>query len=339
MKRKIILIMFLLSILITTQVSNIKGEYLIPWSRVAITDFEVPDEVNTGEVFTIDVTIKNNRFLPVKTFVQIDLFDGLLIPIKKNIGEESHTSIRGRTSEILSIDCIIREGEIDWYQEKYNVQAMLYLEFPFFGNGIIQDISTVQGIHVKTRFHEKDKAKIENILAPEEIKKDENEFDVVVNVLNEGSFDANTYVRIDMIERPSAFPEFEKFEILEGMAAVRKELGRSKHYIIEDGADFRFVISCTLRMTEQKKEEFTIEAVLMVNIDGKEYQVDTSTFQEIYHDQPFLQEQNYLLLIGLFIGIIFILLLIILIIRIIYPLYRIKRIKLKDEKRRIDRER
>jgi len=308
---------------------------------VEITDFDAPDTAIAGKEFPVKVTIKNDRFLPVRTTVRVDLFDGLLNCIKKNIGEEPLRICRGRRSITIQINCTIREGDINWFKEKYNVQALLYQNFTFLGASYLLDRSTVQGIHVKSRFCEKDKVRIEEVRVIEELEEGEDEFEVFVTVINEGAFDALTHVQVDMIEKPSAIPALEELEleILEGfgMVAVRKKLGEGDQEPVKSGGEGELVIPCCLRKTESKKEHFIIEAVLFVNIDGKEYQVDSSTVFEIFHQQSFCWEQNWLLVVvGVFAGLIA-LGIIVVIIRILYPLYHIKKIKLKEEKDRVDK--
>jgi len=308
--------------------------------RVEITDFDAPDVAIAGENFSVKVSIKNDRFLPMITMVRVDLLDGLLNCIKKNIGEEPLCICRGRISTTIEIDCVIREGDIDWFKEKYNVQALLFRNFIFLGGGYQLDKSTIQGIHVKSRLCEKDKVRIFDVDVPEELDMYKDNFYVKVWVMNEGAFEVKAKVQVDMIEKPSAIPELEKLGLLKGFATERKELGISDEKILEPhyGKD-KFIVKCDLRSIESKKEQFKIEALLFVNIDGREYQVDSSTLYEIYHEQPFLREENYLLIIGLAFGGLIAFFLIVVIIRVLYPLYHIKKIKLKEEKERIDERR
>lgn len=342
MRRKLLLGIFFSIILISISVDGQGlGDRLN--SRVEITNFEAPDTAIAGKEFPVKVTIKNDRFLPVRTTVRVDLFDGLLNCIKKNIGEEPLRICRGRRSITIQINCTIREGDINWFKEIYNVQALLYQDFTFLGASYLLDRSTVQGIHVKSRFCEKDKVRIEEVRVIEELGEGEDEFEVFVTVINEGAFDALTHVQVDMIEKPSAIPALEELEldVLEGMgmAAVRKKLGEIKHEFVKSGCERELVIPCSLRKTESKEERFIIEAVLFVSIDGKEYQVDSSKVFEIYHQQSFCWEQDWLLVVvGVFAGLIA-LGIIVVIIRILYPLYHIKKIKLKEEKERIDERR
>ena len=303
--------------------------------RVRITDFEVPNIVNAGETFSIDITIRNDRFLSVTEMVRIDLFDGLLELIKKNVGEELAISLPGRTTQTITINCLVREGDIDWYKEEYNVQALLFQKIPIVG-WVSRDVSTVQGIHVQSQYSEKDKVRILSIEAPEILDEEETMFDVTVTVSNEGAFDVFTEVYVDMVEKPSVIPELEQYDILRGLASELKELGKSTEERIRSGEIREFKIACSLRETELNKEKFNIEALLYVNLNGEHFNVDTSTMLGIHHTQPYL-EQNYLFIIAAVFGILLALILIVLIVRILYPSYYIKKIKLKEEKQRIDK--
>ena len=215
---------------------------------------------------------------------------------------------------------------------------MLFLNFPLGFRSPRKECSTVRGIQLKSKLCEKDKVRIYEMEVIEILEEGEDEFDVVVRVINEGWFDASARIRVDMIEKPSAIPEFEKFVNLEGLASERKELGRSAQKIVKSQYGKEdFVVPCYLRSIESKKERFTIEAVLFVNIEGREYQVDSSTLYEIYHEQPIWREENYLSIIGAVFGGLIAFFLIVVIIRILYPLYHIKKIKLGEEKERIDK--
>ena len=308
---------------------------ILPKGRIRITDFDVPDAVNAGEGFSVNVTIKNERFLPTRLMLRVDLLDGMLELIKKDIGEEPSFIFSGKTSKTIQIYCIIREGDVDWYKEEYNIRTVLFQKIPIIG-WISRSVSTVQGIHVKSKLYEKDKVRILNVRAPESIDKDTSTFDVNVLVSNEGSFDMSAWVSIKMVEKRSVIPELEQFSLLDGFSSKYKELGRSKEQMIKIGEIKEFIVNCNLRETEENKEQFDIEAFLFINISGQHYSVDTSSIQGIYHEQPFL-EQNYPWIIIAGFGALIALFLIVLIIRILYPAYYIKRIKLKEEKRRIDK--
>ena len=181
---------------------------------------------------------------------------------------------------------------------------------------------------------------ITHMQVPEELDEEVERFDVVVTVSNTGSFAALTQVRVDMIENPTAVPELEEYVDLEGLAAERKELGKSQYVVVDayDGTT-EFMVSCFLRHTEQTKEQFIIEAVAFVNIDGQEYQVDTSTLYGIFHKQPWCQEGECVLYLLVAVFIVLIALgIIAVIIRILYPSYRIKKIKLREERKREQQE-
>ena len=338
MKRKFIFSIILLILLVSTIAEAQNTNYLLPNSRIVFEDFQTPNHIIVDEIFKVNITVRNTRLLPIKAKIEVNLLDGLLNLINKNIGEQSTISLPSRSSKTFEIECIIREGDTDFIFEKYNIQATAYIEFPRIGYVFPQDLSTIKGIHVHSPLLDKDRIKITKVIVPEEINEDDIKFDVVIEVENEGYVDLQTYVRIDMIERPSTFPEFEKYDLFEGMASVRKELGKSDIVNIKPNNDkTELKIPCKLRETEQGKEEFLIQVLLFVSIDGKEYQVDTSTVYEISHPQPFIRKQNMISILGIVFIILLFLILIVLIIRILYPLYRIKRIKLKEEKERIEK--
>ncbi len=333
MRRKLLFCILFSIFLFSIPVEGINNR-IIPNPRIKITDFDAPNEITAGKSFSVNVTVKNNRFLPIITMVRIDLLDGLLNTIKKNIGEDK-IFIWPRSPKTITINCVIREGDIDWYKEKYNIQAMLFHNFNFLGITNQLD-SSITGIHIKSRLMEKDKLRIVRIDVPEEIEDpEETIFFVDVLVKNEGAFPIKTKVRIYMIEKPSAIPAFEELDIIPGAAEVRKELGTSKNWVmIEPGIGVNeFEVRCELREIESKKEKFIIKGVVLVNINGKVYEVDSSDSYEIYHEQPFCRDEICLLfLIGAIFAGLIAFCLIAVSIRILYPLYLIKKTKLRDEK-------
>ena len=308
---------------------------ILPEGRITITEITVPNVVNAGERFRINISVQNNRFLPVKLQLRTDLLDGLLQLITKDIGNKPEFTCPGKTTKTMTINCTIREGDIDWYKEEYNIQSVLLQKMPLVG-WITRDHSTIQGIHVKSPFGEKDKVRILTVNAPETISENNATFDVSIELSNEGRFDASTWVRVDLVEKQAIIPELEQVNILRGLASERKELGRSSEIQVEKGTLQEITISCRLRETEMSKERFNIEAVLFVNLSGQHYHVDTSTMHGIHHTQPFF-EHNYLQLVAGIFGILIALFLIVFIIRILYPAYYIKKVKLNEEKKRIDK--
>ncbi|MFH1100441.1 MAG: hypothetical protein V1726_00185 [Methanobacteriota archaeon] len=308
---------------------------LLPTGRIQITQFQVPDTVNTGETFTVTVTLQNNRFRPAQLMIRLDLLDGVLNLIQKNIGETTPIRCPGKTTLTFDINCLIREGDTDWYKEEYNIQAVLLQKVPVLG-WITRDTSTTQGTHTKSPLTEKNKINIIHLTVPEILEEHQTTFNVTLQVANEGLLDATTWVKISLIQKPSILPEIEPYYTLQGLATERTELGRSNEKNIPAGTIETFTIKCQLRETETTKEQFNIEATVYVNLNGEQQQVDTSTLQGIYHKQPFL-ENHILPITAIIFGVLIMIFLIVLIMRILYPAYYIKRRKLQEEKQRIQR--
>jgi hypothetical protein len=198
-----------------------------------------------------------------------------------------------------------------------------------------------QGIHIKTKLTEKNKVHIVNMSVPEKLNISQTDFYVWVNVTNNGSFDANTWIQVNLVEKPSAIPQIEGIITIPAMTSERKELGKSNKINIDYAPgqnNHSFKVHCFLRETEYDKTEFNIQAAAFVTIDGNDYQVDTSTYYGIFHEQPICQGSWCMLLIfGIIFGVLIAISIIVVIIRILYPLYRIKKVKLKEERERIEK--
>lgn len=255
-----------------------------------------------------------------------------IIDIKKPI-----YTLKAKQSKTIEIECEIREGDIDWYKEKYNVEAIIFRNHFLLGGGRQLD-SAVQGIHIKSKLTEKDKLRIERVNVTESLQKgdEHNNFVVSVWVINDACYNFEAWVRIDIVEKPSAIPELEEYLDLQALGAVRKEIGghpnTAKYLNAGSKEPVVFEIPCDLRTTEHRKEKFDIEAVLFVNIDGKQYQVDTSTLYSIYHDQPICRDESCLLLVILIVFILLVAIgIIAFIIRILYPWYYKKKNDLRKE--------
>ena len=272
--------------------------------------------------------------------IQIELLDGLMEGQRKIIGEETAFIPFGE-KQFKNIRVNIREGDIDWYKQNYNIQAFLFRTFTLLGKSIQIHSSSPQGINIKTKLCEKEKVKILKMNVPETIEDPECDyFFVEVWVNNAGEFTMDSSVNIYLIEKPSMIPGFDQLNI-PGLSTVRKELSISeKKSLKPSSADSGelFKIRCYLRDLESEKKNLVIQAEVVVTIDGKEYVVDTSPLFEIYHEQPICREETcWLLIIGaVFIGLIGFCLIAI-IVRILYPLYKIKKIDLKEKKDIIDK--
>lgn len=315
------------------------GDFFDP--RVEISNFIVPDSIEVGEEFNITVTIENHKIFWIKTSIQVNLLDGMLNNIIKDIADKKNVTIKSRDLITIDIPCKIREGDSDWYKERYNLEVVVFKNYLLPG-GRIQLDNSIQGIHLITnqtklneKLIEKEKLRITNVFVQEKIEReDENKFNTTVFVINEGCIDFDVWVRVDFIEKPSAIPDLEEYIDLKSLGSFRKEIGRSPETkeILLEGKKRKFTIPCTLRDTESRKETFNIEAVLFVNIDGMEYKVDSSTIYGIYHDQPICRDEFCIILAVAAIFIILITIgLIVFIIRIIYPMYYRKSDELKKE--------
>lgn len=298
-------IFFIFLLLVTTSVT-VNALEIIPFlykKKLEIIDINVQDYGFAGDHFPVNVIIKNNRIFSVIISVRVDLLNGALECIKKEIGNHTYRKLGPREELKLPIDCIVRKGDIDWYKEEYNVRAVLFREFDLLGRRIPVDESTTRGIHIKSPFSEKEKVKIKEVNVKDILNETEEEFNVIVKVSNEGFFNVSAWIRIDLVEKPAALPELEEYLDIKAFATERKELGNSSFKPIKSHCETRFVVHCSLRRCEIEKKRFNIEAVLFVNIDGMEYQVDTSTLYSIYHKQPICREEGCWFLGGIIIGV------------------------------------
>jgi hypothetical protein len=166
---------------------------------------------------------------------------------------------------------------------------------------------------------------------------EDTKFIAKVNVSNNGSFDAMTWVCIDLIQKPSVIPQVEGIINIPALTSEKIELGKSNMTSIKSNTTEYFSIPCYLRKTEKNKNEFYIQALVYVDIDGVDYQVDASTYYGIFNEQPICQGSwCVIIILGAIFGALIAVGIIAVIIRILYPLYRIKKVKLKEERKRID---
>ena len=210
MIRKIVCFVSLF-LLLSSTVNAVEIAEILPKGRIRIIDIDAPNYIDAGEEFTINVTVINEKFLPANLVLQIDLSDGLLETVKKDIGEDFVFRISGRSTVTYNIKCEIRSGDIDWYREEYNVQAILYQKMPLIGL-VTRDISDTKGIHVRSLISEKDKVKIMDFELPEKLDQNSKDFEINVTVKNEASFDYNGWVRVDLVEKSSVVPELEQYK-------------------------------------------------------------------------------------------------------------------------------
>lgn len=272
---------------------------IFPKEKIDIIDFQTTNTAYAEESFLVNITIENNRVYPVKLSIRVDLLNGMLECMKKEIGKENLFVIEGKKERMISIPCVIRAGDIDWYKEEYNVKAIVFREYPLIDRSVQTDISTVRGIHVQSMFSEKDKAKILDVTVKDTLKKDEDSFTVNLLIKNDGYYPIDIWACIDLVDKSSVMPELEEYIDLKGLSSERKQLGRTERYIpINPGCEKKFTINCELSRSEIEKKRFNIQAVLTVDLDGNEYTVDTSSLYGIYHEQPLCRGRTCLFLYG-----------------------------------------
>lgn len=327
--------------------NTVSSQSLILKPRVNITEFQVPNNVSVNHPFSVNVTIENNRalgFLPRYAQVRIYLTNELGLE-EKEIGHSDYQRIWLAPHNFTDILCTIPEGDIDWFKERYDLRASVY--FRFCGRHI--GASSVRGTHVKTPFWEKDKVRITSLSVKESIGSDDsiicncekqNEFIVNIDAINEGSFKANTSARVYLIEKPSMIPELDKYGLLvEGFGSIRREIGNSNSKKISPQGDDEFNVTCKLRETEMEKDEFDIQAVLFVEIDGKLYEVDSSALYGIDHvsnAEDLKQALTAIAIITIILLLIFALASVT--VRILYPLYKKKKVELQKDLKKLDEE-
>jgi hypothetical protein len=260
---------------------------IFPKEKIDIIDFQTINTAYAEESFLVNITIENNRVYPVKLSIRVDLLNGMLECMKKEIGKENLFVIEGKKERMISIPCVIRAGDIDWYKEEYNVKAIVFRESPLIDRSVQTDISTVRGIHVQSMFSEKDKAKILDVTVKDTLKKDEDSFTVNLLIKNDGYYPIDIWACIDLVDKSSVMPELEEYIDLKGLSPERKQVGNTKRYIpIKSGCKENVIIPCKLSKSEMEKKRFNIQAVLVVELDGNEYTVDMSSLYGIYHEQP-----------------------------------------------------
>lgn len=336
MKLKIIYAIITLSLLLIPTVSATNLQ-LFSEGRLFIEEFIPPDDVCIDESFIVNVTIRNERFIPVRVKVTINALDGLLETIKKNIGEHFEAIIPGRSRFVLPIPCVLTKGDYDWYKEKYNLQASLSRKRLIVG-WVNQDSSSPQGIHVHTPLSDKIKLSISSIDTPEHLSEGQNSFTTYITIKNNAPFDFDIYAKVSYIRKPSILPELDQVNIESGFISEKFELGRTEIIQIIASDQKTIPVECYLREHQQDLKELSVQTQIYVCIDGTEYLVESSSLEGILYKQSFI-EQEGLNLFLILLGSLIIILLIVVIYRIVYPAYYIKRHKLQEEKQRIERHR
>lgn len=326
----------ILLLLLTLPMQESNSKIILPKSKVRITNIETVNEVNAGDEFVVNITVQNDRIYQVTVFVEIDLLDKILGTKKKALNKivEQKQIPRG-TSDTIRLACVIQEEDIEDCWKEQIIQAVLF-EKKILKWRAADDIAT--GIEVKTKLNEKEKVRIEDFIVSNDfLEENETDFSVFVDVINDGSYDFTSWIRIDFVERAFLGPLIEPLEDLKFFELERKELNRSADITLDaNGGWNNSKINCHIPKVDQEKKRFHIQALIFVKIDGIDYQVDSSTMIGIYHDQP-APDEFYFLIIGAIAGIILTMIIIIVGIRILYPIYYVKRIELKEKKKQFDR--
>lgn len=301
---------------------------------------DAPDEVNAGQQFMVNITIRNDRLFPLRAVVGINLLDGVLQTIQKNISQEQHLTIPGRQSVTLQIPCLIRQGDTSWLEQQYNIQAVLYRHYPLLGKDILIDSSALQGLHMNNVVVETYKVVLKNISVPETITAGQHWFVVTADVNNQGSLDVISWVSVVLIEKPSAIPQLEQLGILKGFTTEVKEVGSSSPTLLASHhRAHTFTVNCSLRYIDAKKTQFLAQVYVYSLVDGMEYQSDVSSLYEVYHPQVFSLTDNIVWIVAVLFVVLLAAALIAVIIRIVIPYYQIKKMSLKKEKERIEKAR
>lgn len=344
MSRKIIAITILCIMIFSS--TSASGSTLFNEPRVRIDNVEVPllkcgKPIKIGDDFTVIVNITNNRLL-FRFNGEIRVYLTCAGVSLKEIGRKTGVVVPSRYAENVPIDCKIDELDANSIQEKYNIIVELY-ENKIFGWLKRQDKSTIESVNIVTKFWEKEKVKITRFRSPDTWKPDLTGLllatsamkigSINVTVANDGAYDFDILVRVDLIEKPSM-----GIPLIEGFGELRKEIGRTIYHL-EPYEEKRLPVFCYLNEADREKKEFDVKAILFVDIDGDLYQVDESTIQTVKVELSSWDEikDNLFLAWLIFVGIIITLLLFGLLVRVIWPFFKGEPIKFSLEKTIIEK--
>lgn len=339
LKKSLLLFFILLIIILSSNSTSTTGLFGKP--KVRINDIKIqnePEFIQTNKIFMVQVSLINERvFFKFQGELHAYLTSVGFPDIE--IGKENITKFKDSCT--INIPCFIKDTDINNYVEIYKITVILYEKR--FGFLFKKDSSSLETIRIISKFWEKDKVRIVEfkpvekwpavpIIKEQETKeyvqsplsKAEGEHDIPVKIKNDGKLDVSGIIRIYLIDKPSILP------FVEGFNEIRKEIGITEFDLKSNGEDTK-IVRCHIREADAYKEQFDVQAILFVNIDGMEYEVYESSIQSIKVDDSVLET---IVFFGFWswivsIALLFIILLFVLIIRIVWPAYQIKRRELK----------
>ncbi len=347
MSRKIIAITILcITIFLSTSAS---GFTIFNEPRVRIDNVEVlllkcDKPIKVEDDFTVNVEIINNKLLS-RFSGEVHIYLTFAGVRQKEIGKEKDVVIPPIMKQNVSVVCTIDEFDANSIQEKYDIVAVLYQK-KLLGWLKEWDRSTIESVNIVTKCWEKDKVKMSAFKPPDfwstetvgasismkAVKKGT----IYVDLINDGAYDFDVMVRVDLVEKPSMGVPF-----IEGFGEIRKEIGRTvdylnlKPYSAQEG----ICIPCTLKEADRDKRELNVQAVLFVNMNGTLLEVDKSTVQGIEVNLTTVESIiNYgFIAWATFIGAIGTLLLVAATIKVIWPFFKVKQQETKEKLEKIDR--
>lgn len=345
MSRKIIAITILcITIFLSTSAS---GFTIFNEPRVRIDNVEVlllkcDKPIKVGDDFTVNVEIINNKLLS-RFSGEVHIYLTCAGVRYKEIGKEKDVVIPPRMKWNISVVCTIDEFDANSIQEKYDIMAVLYQK-KLLGWLKEEDRSAIESVNIVTKCWEKDKVKMSAFKPPDfwstetvgagismkAVKKGT----ICVDLINDGAYDFDVMVRVDLVEKPSMGVPF-----IEGFGEIRKEIGRTVAYLKPYSTKEDICIPCTLKEADRDKRELNVQAVLFVNMNGTLLEVDKSTVQGIEVNLTAVESIiNYgFITWAIFIGAIGTLLLVAATIKVIWPFFKVKQQEAKEKLEKIDR--
>ncbi len=311
------------------------------YDSIEIVDFEpsIPNDMmygfGTEGRYSGKITFRNNGFFPAKAKYSMDFYGENNTLIEQ--GLLKHTWIlperwepynfMSRFWKTYADEPVEKSLNISTYYNQWQdvnfIRIPLYRKIPFFG-WIISDIFEYFTTVGKQRL-DKNKIRIIGMNSPENLKQNDTEFTVNIAVINDGKIFQEAWVRVDKIHG-SSFLENSDLLNINKLLFAEKELGRSMIKTLDGYGDkHTFPVKCDLRKADSYDKNIHIETNLFVKIGGRQYKVDTSLAQTIYHEQPICREESCIwLFIGTIFSVLIAALIITLIVRFIFPIFHKK---------------